>query len=755
MKMTLRLYRNRSLIESIAGFAFTEANNYLKSLFNLVWSGSVDFDPLIEEQVVRIDFGTSSAYVDYAGATPDAALKQAMDGNPPAWFYHVVGIDRKYSSTVVAIKLRLDGATTLFNAIQKGGGTLERVFTAQSFIRREHRGRFLAPESTNYSQYEIDKVKENIPVELKKFSKRELYGNSDYERALKWYIVYKSRQNWGEDVSSANALDVYFCPEHALRVAGAGSSGSGSSVTWRPLADHISEGNHYYVIASESPNYSFAITGYRDADLSAVTSHTFTSSAGWLLRMRLVKNVATNVDRLDVSVYQGTSNNVTAVANYEFYGRQTENVIYASFTRLTQFRVLPSSTTSLGLVQDGSVLTVNAGTTAVPAVYSLGFSDIDRTDPLLVKIVESPYAPSILLRDSNLNFSLASCDFDPSTLMWKPTSSTPWRQALTDQGYVNIPTGKRTAKYIGAASYTDSWDGFDPKLLNSEFYAIKIVYDVYSTSIELENEDIPSSRYADISGRVLSIYWHITPDIGSIFAIEANLLYLAEPSLPSRTQDFGSFCVVDRNNEKPLFTNAYLNYMRVGYNYDQKAKSLQNWSSILGIALSAAGTAAGAATGQAAITAASATSLISSIASASMGAASRENSLQGKMAQLKAQGTSVAGASDVAILNLYSPRVSIIEYFPDDAIASSLAVLFHRFGYATNQFKAPDIQSRSLWNYLEGDVVIDQAYATGIPHQVIARTIAQVKEGLTIFHGKHGFYNLDQSYENWEEDVIQ
>lgn len=746
MKMQLRLLRDPVGIENIEAFSFVIANNSIPNRFNLVKAfPEVDLDPLLEEQTIRIDLGSAAPTMNYAVALYNNPAKQEMDKYPLFWFFYVTKVVRKNSSTVCEITLKLDGLTTLMESVKTiEGKKISDLFTAQSYIRREHRSRFLAPASTNYSQYAIDKVKEGIPVDLKKIAKRTLLSNSLYEEAMQWWLVYRSRQSWsGGDPSSGNAIDVYICPEKRLKVSSSQSSGTGQNVVWQTIEQcQFSSGGYYEVDSERSPGFSFSIGS-------------FSGSASTYFMIIVHYTLVNGVMTFEIFAYKGSKGAITESTKTTVTVSSFPS-IYASFVKLSTFKVLSSLTTDSEEIDEAPELQINAGTTTVSAVYSTKFSDLDRTDPLLVKIVETPYPPALLTRDANYNFDLVNCDFDPATAMWKPRSTTPWYQPLTQDGATAIPLTKATAKYIGGAAYNDAWDGFDPKLLNSEFYEIKVVYDVYAVSIELENEEIPSARYEDIAGRKLSVYWHISPDMNSLFAIEAKLVYLADASLASKTQDFGSFAVVDRNNEKPIFTNAYLNYMRVGYNYDQKAKSLQNWSSMAGIVISAAGMIAGAAIpGGQALSVASAAGLIASISGAAFGAASRENAMQGKLAQLKAQGTSVSGSSDVAILNLYSKKAQIIEYFPDEAVANSLAILFHRYGYATNQFKKPDVESRSLWNYLEGDVVIDESVTYGVPPQVIDRAIAQIKEGITIMHYKHGVYDLRQTLENWEEDVLQ
>ena len=114
MKMNLNLLHNPYGLESIEPFAFSEAaNGAIQESFEQVWNGLVDLDPLIEEQTIRIDLGTAKPMIDYAYAEYNPPVKQEMDKYPPMWFFHVTSIERKRSSTVCDIHIKLDGLTTL------------------------------------------------------------------------------------------------------------------------------------------------------------------------------------------------------------------------------------------------------------------------------------------------------------------------------------------------------------------------------------------------------------------------------------------------------------------------------------------------------------------------------------------------------------------------------------------------------------------------------------------------------------------
>lgn len=760
MKMKLSLLRDYNGLSSLERFSFDKisgkrSNGDIDDVFALVkMFSSVDFDPLIPEQDINVDLGSSYGQINYAcfEVITDAyegLPRQYLDKMPEAWYFYVTDIKRKPSSTVCTLHLKLDGLTTLFDPLD---GTEEsiNVFTEQSFIRREHRSRFLIP-TTAYTnlQYNIDKEPEGIAVPLKKSYFRTLYNNSAEKPSAKWYLIYKTAKNW-DDTSSGNAISLYLACSDSLKISNSTSSGTGSNVVWSSAGDvQFVVGNWYYISSDWSAGFDF--------DLFAGDETYTPSDYGALVAVRII-SVSGNDIRFEAYGYKGSPGAITSSVHVTMHVYAN----YATFRRATFFYVLDHLSTDLDEIKTGTKLQINAGTTTVSAVYSTKFDDVDRTDPLIVKIIESPYCPDQLICDNNvisptyLCYSITGWTFDQATKLWVPSSSASFSQTLRDNidGTAYFKTHKPTYEDVSRAAIDDVWSGFDPKLFHSDFHISKVVYDVYAVEIKLEDMSLNTNTlYTSTTARDMIAKWYISPDINSVFLLEVTPKNAI--SYPSKTQDFGQFAVIDRNNEKPIFSNAYLNYMRVGYNFDQKAKSLQNWSAIAGIAISAAGTVVGAATGQAYITAAGVAGLIGSITSAAMGAAQRENSFDANLAKLKAQATSVSGSSDVAILDKYNPRCAYIEYDPVDSVKESLARLFHMFGYKTNRFKSPDILSRSVWNYLEGDVVLSVDAVSGYPQTILKRAVEQVAQGITILHYTDG-YNLDtlQVSENWETDLL-
>lgn len=773
MKCTIYMMRSRLKTAPIERFAFDfPYANKLNFMSLLSTHATNGFDPLIEEQDIALDLEQNSYKPDYmvvASETADADLIY-QNYYPAYWFFYVTKITRKPGRATSLVHVKLDAVTTLSVECLRNSTTLEAILTSQSYVTREHKMRFYKPSNYDPSdapyllQYVIDPVPEGIPVELTKIRQKTLYNNTPDIPAVKWYLVYKSADVWSTDTASSNPITAYLVPSTPLKVSAATSSGTGSSVVWTDPSDASFVTYNYHIITkTNSPGFSMKISGTgRINGSGTITSFTdvvFSSASYCMVQIYYEYSGSTMYAR--IRAYKGSVDAITGMDEYDC----TTNVLGGKitkfeFTTATFFYVLQTGSTSSEDIEQGTQIQINAGTTSVSAVYSTYFNALNRSDPLLVKVIELPYCPGNISYDSgDSTISIYGWDFDDASSMFVPNSNAPYNQYLYDNVNSSTSVSLETYKklYNVAPSVTAAWDGEDPKLWHSDFHPVKVVYDVYAVDIKLEKTGVTPSLYTSATGRSIYAVWHVSPDINSIFALNVKMLYNTETDAPD--QDFGEWVVIDRNNEKPIFTNAYLNYMRVGYNYDQKAKSIQNWASILGVAASAVGTIAGAATGQAAFTAMSAASLVSSITSLATGIAGRENSMQAKLADLKAQATSVSGSNDVAILDKYCPWVQFIEYEPVDYMKSSLARMFHLYGYKTGRFKVPDISSRSLWNYIECEPVFSGSanFLNQLPGNLFTRAAEQMRAGITILHynaSVTGYFDYQQSCENWENELL-
>ena len=111
----------------------------------------------------------------------------------------------------------------------------------------------------------------------------------------------------------------------------------------------------------------------------------------------------------------------------------------------------------------------------------------------------------------------------------------------------------------------------------------------------------------------------------------------------------------------------------------------------------------------------------------------------------------ISNSDDVTLFNMYNGgnKLRYSKYQPREDIVNNVSNILRFTGYATNQEKTPDLNTRWYYNYLQADI----EYEGGdyIPISMLEDIKSSVGSGITLFHYKKGKgYDLDKKYENWE-----
>lgn len=308
----------------------------------------------------------------------------------------------------------------------------------------------------------------------------------------------------------------------------------------------------------------------------------------------------------------------------------------------------------------------------------------------------------------------------------------------------------------------------ESKLYHSNFYTYKLAYDSFAAQIALERFKTNLA----------------TPPIAIRFkpsnTINSNMMFKWDcPSSSSykKVSDYEEFISATRNNEKSLYNNDYVNYIRTGYNYDRKIK---NWSlgssaanAVLGTGSNLASTAINRHIAKITSGATKAASLATVGAWIGFGAGTvaallggvvswiqQETQWESKLAQLKAQSTSVSGSDDIDLLNWYNGnKLHIITYKASDRTCELVYDLFRYTGYATNIQKKPDLQTRCWYNFIQCEAKFNNE-EDNVLKPFIDDIKARFSAGITNYHmnilPSTGAYtwDWDQEYENFEVSLI-
>lgn len=110
----------------------------------------------------------------------------------------------------------------------------------------------------------------------------------------------------------------------------------------------------------------------------------------------------------------------------------------------------------------------------------------------------------------------------------------------------------------------------------------------------------------------------------------------------------------------------------------------------------------------------------------------------------------ISNSDDVTLFNIYNEgnKLRYSQYKPREDIEDSIYNILRYTGYATNEYKIPDLTSRRYYNYIEADI----EFKGDIYLPVIMKNdiLDSYKSGITVFHNYQGEYDFDRKYENWE-----
>lgn len=403
------------------------------------------------------------------------------------------------------------------------------------------------------------------------------------------------------------------------------------------------------------------------------------------------------------------------------------------------------------------------------------FKERDLTDSRLIKIFNFPYAPlDWLVGNQELPFvsdetyTYDTTDNALKILKLQNVDFTYQKQLPYSSPFSEVKL-RYTQSNLGKEKPRDMV--YESKLFHSDYYQPKFVYDSFSFPFNLENVNAADllSAFPAIDNTFTFTY-SVTRNILSKFMFQFD-----ECLLKKSTLDYDNVLLVNRNNEKALYTNAFINYVRSGgYNNDaQKNQDQQTMNGIAsgiglatsigslvaGIAATASGYGApmgvGAILGGVAGIASSTVGLAKSIVTAQ----EQDKAFAQKTNELQMQGTTVIGNEDIDLLTQFSDnKPKLVYYRLSNMMRDAMWDLFHYEGYATNETKVPTHDSRLYFNFVQADI----EYEYYNFNEDIADDIKEKwAGGVTFIHKVRNsantayIWDMDQEYENFEVSLLQ
>ena len=613
----------------------------------------------------------------------------------------------------------------------------EEVFTlgeTYNFTIEDDNGGTLVLRNTEYNYFrtnvfrKIDYVNENINPILNLGEGEESNIIEDEGTPLRkdWYLVYTNTKNPTESDYEDNPVDCYLIPSSTIRVA----MGDITNGKLRPS-----------VLSSE---YVYALFLYGSLTSITLSNGTTLNHSGDYIYIYSEGNTFT-VLCVDPWTSVKTYNDI------EYITLGTVPCDYWTAPANSNIQDLdPQYDTPAGQFNNGQVMN-----------YLDPISMLDKTSAKLIKVIKLPYAPAdFTISGSAIDLVGSDWDYDNYTVGNSTLSclklkdiNTPLNHTFEPLQY--NPLVEMNIGYTLNPALTDLRKGkqYESKLFHSEFYRPTYVYDSFQFTYQLEKLNLDS--YLDDNNWSNPIKFTMTKTINSrfMFTFTNYKLNLSE-------ENYSKYMPISRNNEVVLYSVPYINYIRTGYNYDVKNKTLSNASNWIGVGLSTASIGASLLMPtiplKVAGVVASLVSMAMSVKSAITSTMQNENSLKQKLNQVQNQTASVNGSDDVDLMSEYAQnRLKLVVYKPNEIMENMLYQLFFYAGYNSNRMGIPNHNTRVNFDYLECDASIKQIGS--IPDDCLNELINCFKMGITYIHKTDRTYDkwdITQKYENWEKSLL-
>lgn len=412
---------------------------------------------------------------------------------------------------------------------------------------------------------------------------------------------------------------------------------------------------------------------------------------------------------------------------------------------------------------------INAGSGYV-AEYLGAISALDRTASNIVKVIECPYCPIDYQFDSQTGIYSFSSFFETKSPegFFRTFDLT----KTFSSRIVNFEYFENDVSTVASISRLQSYGArflLDSKCLTSAYYRPTFYYDSFAWSIKLEDYQFEGYDEGNFNPLTLEIRYKQSLALSSSLMFEFENWVLPEGNFEEvySEQNFDKIMLANRNNEIPLYSSEYLNYLRNGYNYDKKKlsenlaqgiaqTSLTALASVLSFALSPAtgGVSAAAGIGLAA-------GATSSLANIGFSQLQGSEAIEQKIKTLKMQGYSVSGNDDIDLFKAYSGnKLKRKNYAVSPEEESRLDDRFAYYGYACGDYANPYpayTNTRRFYNFIKVDPVFELR-ANDDFGEFAEEISDKLRAGVTIWH-EGGYllsnYSLNRDIENVENSIIE
>ena len=581
----------------------------------------------------------------------------------------------------------------------------------------------------------IDMKSEEISTPVYKTEETQLI-EEEGRGEVNWSLYYKNSSNQ-EDAP----VDCLLIPDTAVQVQYINQDG---------IIDTNNASSNFMIFCHKySGDLSFSI----DGKTYAVNA---SKGADWGFRL-----IAVTKNGADIDVYSAKLEKDQIIFGIIVYNGKWEKIFTGSsiklLTPISTIKYFSTATlpSSSQWFNNTYYLPVNAQSSLVFGTQiegvALSKSDIDRTDPTNIKIIDLPYSPNSFQVNDNGVYVLASLwQYDSGLKNLKLVDyASPFRNDIKSNC---ISIAKDFLIPIDMNNILNK-NRFlkDSKLYHSDYYRPKFVYDSFTKVFALEHINYDPEVDFEYS---FNFTFVMSRNIVSKF------LFMFNYTWRESTEDYPNIVAVARNNEEVLYNSAYINYLKMGYNYDVKAKERQETASALGIGLNLAGIVGSIVLAVAtenplpiAGAVAGGIGLVGQTINYAKTTAQNEENIQRKVQESQLQSISVMNADDIDLLVAYSSnKAKLCYYETSERMQKILDDLFYYGGYVTNEQKIPNVKTRYWFNYVQASLVLEET--NNLTEEIESDIKEKFENGVTFLHLRNGTFDLKQEKENIETSIV-
>ena len=306
--------------------------------------------------------------------------------SPTKIVYYFITNKKWISSQCIEFTLKMDVLNTF-----KGDYTLSPKTT----IIRQHKNRWHSGTSPEVKYPLIDLYTEGIQTTLFKKEEHILYelGDEDLIQGS-FYLIYRNR-NLASESNPNPPVDVLLCGDSPINVNISALGGYSGSLSWKNLDNRATYGSDLVIYKNDSPGNPITTVSFEVWTNKATHyTETFTFSNGnnafFLSSKQVAVGVLTNAGFIPSKTitYKWYSNK--EFNDFQFTNLKCAKQVISSaqFTDLTP--------TYIGNAHAVSMISNYLGSNGA----IMPISEVDRTDPKLVKIIKLPYRPVAFSMDS-------------------------------------------------------------------------------------------------------------------------------------------------------------------------------------------------------------------------------------------------------------------------------------------------------------------------------------------------------------------